>query len=162
MSFLLRSRAALETSVLRGALPRLDPARRPHRLAVHELECSSLRPGEAWSICLAPLGLVTTGVILSVVTSPRLQSWAVLLVLAWQLHHFQKQNLGQVALVGASRGLVSLHRGERAAICATGAAGIGGVWANPALLQLDVRPPFHGCVGSLAAPLLVVGVLPVS
>ena len=87
----------------------------------------------------APFGLVTTGVILSVVASPRLMSWAVLLVLAWQLHHFQKQNLGQVALTGVSLGLASLRHGERTAICTTGAAGIAAVCAHPGLLQLDVR-----------------------
>ncbi|MFZ0248483.1 MAG: hypothetical protein WAL61_00955 [Acidimicrobiales bacterium] len=107
----------------------------------------------------APVGLAVAGMVLSVTMSRPLLTWAVLLLLLWQLHHFQKQNLGQVALVGASRGLMPLHRGERAAICATGAAGIGRVWANPALLQLDVRPPLHGCVTWLATLLLMVGVL---
>jgi hypothetical protein len=85
-------------------------------------------------------------------------AWAVLLLLAWQLHHFQKQNLGQVALVGASLGLGSLRRGERTAICTTGAAGVGGVCAHPALLQLNVRPPLGGNFALLATALLVVGV----
>src|SRR5271166_4644631 len=92
----------------------------------------------------APVGLVAVGILLSVTASPRIMAWAVLLLLTWQLHHFQKQNLGQVALAGASLGLGSLRRGERRAICATGAAGIGGVCAHPALLQLNVRPPLGG------------------
>jgi hypothetical protein len=94
----------------------------------------------------------------SLTVSPRIMAWAVLLLLSWQLHHFQKQNLGQVALVGASLGLESLRRGERAAICTTGAAGIGEVCAHPALLQLTVRPPFGGCLALLATVLFVVGV----
>ncbi len=106
----------------------------------------------------APVGLVAGGILLSATVSPRVMAWAVLLLLAWQLHHFQKQNLGQVALVGASLGLGSLRRGERAAICTTGAAGIGGVCAHPALLQLDVRPPLGGYLALLATALLVVGV----
>lgn len=106
----------------------------------------------------APLGVVTTGVMLSVVASPRLMSWAVLLVLAWQLHHFQKQNIGQVALTGVSLGLAPLRRGERAAICTTGAAGIAAACAHPALLQLDVRPPLASDAALLATALLVLGI----
>jgi hypothetical protein len=89
--------------------------------------------------------------------SPRLMSWAVLLVLAWQLHHFQKQNIGQVALARASLGLAPVSRGERTAICATGAAGIATLCAHPALLQLDVQPPLAGYVALLATALLVLG-----
>jgi hypothetical protein len=106
----------------------------------------------------APVGLVAVGILLSVTLSPHIMAWAVFLVLAWQLHHFQKQNLGQVALVGASLGLGSLRRGERTAICTTGAAGIGGICAHPALLQLNVRPPLGGYFVLLATALLVVGV----
>ena len=106
-----------------------------------------------------PVGLVVAGIVLSATMSRSLLTWSVLLLLLWQLHHFQKQNLGQAALVGASLGLVPLRRGERAAICATGAAGICGAWAHPALLQLDLRPPLAGCAAPIAAALLVVGVV---
>lgn len=106
----------------------------------------------------APLGFVTTGMILSVVVSPRLVTWAVLLLLAWQFHHFQKQNIGLVALTGSSLGLASLRRAERTSICATGAAGIAEVCAHPGLLQLDVRLPHSGYLALLATALLAVGV----
>jgi hypothetical protein len=106
----------------------------------------------------APFGLVTTGMILAVGASPRLMAWAVLLLLAWQFHHFQKQNLGQVALTGASLGLASLRRGERTAICTTGAAGIAELCAHPGLLQLDVRLPLSGHLGVLATALIAAGV----
>jgi hypothetical protein len=105
----------------------------------------------------APLGLVAAGMVLSVTMRGPLLTWAVLSVLLWQLHHFQKQNLGQVALVGASRGLKPLRRGERTAICATGAAGMCGVWGDPALLQLDVRLPLSEYVAPVATALLVLG-----
>ena len=106
----------------------------------------------------APCGLVTAGITLSGVASPRLVAWAVLLVLAWQFRHFQKQNLGLVALTGASLGLASLRRGERTAICTTGAAGIAEVCAHPGLLQLDVRLPLSGYLALLATALLAAGV----
>ena len=106
----------------------------------------------------APLGLVATGLIVSVVATPHLMSWAVLLVLAWQLHHFQKQNIGQVALTGVSLGLAPLRRGERTAICTTGAAGIAAVCAHPALLQLSLRPPLAGAAVLLATALFLLGV----
>lgn len=107
----------------------------------------------------APLGLVATGMIIAVAASPRLVAWAVLLLLAWQLHHFQKQNLGLVALAGASLGVAALRRGERAAICMTGAAGIAEACAHPDLLQLDLRLPLGRSVALLAAALLAVGVV---
>jgi hypothetical protein len=106
----------------------------------------------------APFGLLATGMILSVAASARLMAWAVLLLLAWQFHHFQKQNLGQVALTGASLGLASLRRGERTAICTTGAAGIAEICAHPGLLQLDVRLPLNGYLALLATALLAAGV----
>jgi hypothetical protein len=105
----------------------------------------------------APLGLAATGVLLSVMASPHLMSWAVLLVLAWQLHHFQKQNIGQVSLARASLGLAPVSRGERTAICATGAAGIAAVCAHPAILQLDVQPPLAEYAAFSATALLVLG-----
>jgi hypothetical protein len=113
------------------------------------------RPRYVW----APVGLVTTGILLSITASPRVLSWGVLLVLAWQLHHFQKQNIGQVALTGVALGLASPRRGERTAICTTGAAGIAEVCAHPALLQLTVRPPLTGYFAVLARALLVLGVI---
>jgi hypothetical protein len=106
----------------------------------------------------APLGLVTTGIVLSVAAGPRLMAWAILLLLAWQLHHFQKQNVGQVALTGLSLDVASLRPGERTAICTTGAAGMAEVCAHPGLLQLHVRPPLGGHLALLATALLLVGV----
>jgi hypothetical protein len=105
----------------------------------------------------APIGLLAIGALLSVVLSPRAMAWVLLPLLAWQLHHFQKQNLGQAGLVTTSLGLSSLRPQERQAICTTGAAGIAGVCAHPALLQLDVRLPLSGYLAPLATLLLAVG-----
>jgi hypothetical protein len=106
----------------------------------------------------APVGLIVLGIVLSVMASPLLMTWTVLILLAWQLHHFQKQNLGQLALTAASLGLASMRRGERRAICTTGAAGIGEVCAHPALLQLHLRPPFAAGLAVLATALVVAGI----
>ncbi len=106
----------------------------------------------------APVGLLATGALLAVTLNPRTMAWVLLPLLAWQLHHFQKQNLGQAALVTASLGLSSLRPHERRAICTTGAAGIAGVCAHPALLQLDVRLPLSGYLALAATLLLALGV----
>jgi hypothetical protein len=79
--------------------------------------------------------------------------------LAWQLRHFQKQNLGQIALTAASFGLAPLLRGERVAIGTAGAAAAVEVCAHPALLQLQVQPPLGRCLASVATALLVVSVV---
>jgi len=106
----------------------------------------------------APVGLLATGALVAVTLNPRTMAWVLLPLLAWQLHHFQKQNLGQAALVTASLGLSSLRPHERRAICTTGAAGIAGVCAHPALLQLDVRLPLSGYLALAATLLLAIGV----
>jgi hypothetical protein len=106
-----------------------------------------------------PIGLLATGALLAVTLSPGAMAWVLLPLLAWQLHHFQKQNLGQVALVTATLGLSSLRPQERRAIYTTGAAGIAAVCAHPALLQLDVRLPLSGFQALLATLLLAVGVV---
>jgi hypothetical protein len=67
-------------------------------------------------------------------------AWVLLPFFAWQFHHFQKQNIGMVALSASSARLGGLRRAERRAIYAAGLCGVVGLVAHPALLQLDVRP----------------------
>jgi hypothetical protein len=67
-------------------------------------------------------------------------TWLLLPFFAWQFHHFQKQNLGLVALSASSAGVAGLTPGERRSITAAGLFGIGRLLAHPTLLQLDVRP----------------------
>jgi hypothetical protein len=59
---------------------------------------------------------------------------------AWQLLHFQKQNLGMAALAASSRGIMGLQPLERRALIATALAGISALISRPSLLQLNIDP----------------------
>jgi len=84
-------------------------------------------------------GLLVAGcAVLAVVLPPRGISWLLLPFFAWQFFHFQKQNLGMVALVASSQRLAPLARTERRAITVAGCAGICGLVARPGLLQLQL------------------------
>ena len=67
-------------------------------------------------------------------------AWLLLPYFGWQFFHFQKQNLGLAALAATSCGAPPLTRGERRAIVAAGCAGIAGLLAHPALLQVSANP----------------------
>jgi hypothetical protein len=66
--------------------------------------------------------------------------WLLLPYFGWQFFHYQKQNLGIVALAAAAYRVPSLRRPERRALVAAGLSGIAGLVARPSLLQLPVRP----------------------
>jgi hypothetical protein len=87
-----------------------------------------------------------------VVLSPRIVTWLLLPFFAWQFWHFQKQNLGLAAIAATSAGLASLRPAERRAIAASGLAGIAGLMARPALLQLPVTSPL-----AVAFPVAALG-----
>jgi hypothetical protein len=89
----------------------------------------------------APAALVLAGACAAAVLSPRTMTWLLLPFFAWQFWHFQKQNLGVAAIAARSAGLASLRTPERRAIEACGLAGVGGLMAHPALLQLPVTSP---------------------
>jgi hypothetical protein len=63
----------------------------------------------------------------------------VLAFLAWQLWHFQKQNLGLVALVASHQPGAGLERRERIALLAAGGFGIVSLLARPNLLDLHIH-----------------------
>jgi hypothetical protein len=92
----------------------------------------------------APAGLIAVGAAGAAALSPATISWLLLPYFAWQFFHFQKQNVGMAALAASSHGLMPLRRLERRALVVAGVAGIGGVTANPKLLQLDVYKPWVG------------------
>ncbi len=71
-------------------------------------------------------------------------SWLLLPYFAWQFFHFQKQNVGMAALAATSHGLMHLRPLERRALVVAGVAGIGGLVADPELLQLGVHAPWDG------------------
>jgi len=89
----------------------------------------------------APLALVSGGMVLALVASPSVLAWVLLGFFAWQFHHFQRQNVGMVALATTAGRLAGLTRGERRSIMAAGLCGIAALLTRPALLQLDIRSP---------------------
>jgi hypothetical protein len=90
--------------------------------------------------CWVPAALVLSGALAAALLSPASFTWLLLPFFGWQFFHFAKQNLGMVALAASSVGVPSLRRAERRTLLAAGAAGIGGLVAHPALLQLRVDP----------------------
>ena len=70
-------------------------------------------------------------------------NWVVLAVFAWQFHHFQKQNLGLVALAATSAGLLGPRPLERRLIMFAGMCGIAALLSDPRLLQLDMYRPLN-------------------
>jgi hypothetical protein len=85
-----------------------------------------------------PLALMGTGAVLAAALPPPIVTWLLLPFFGWQFFHFAKQNLGMVALAASSSRVPSPSRAERRALLAAGLAGIGGLLAHPALLQLPV------------------------
>jgi hypothetical protein len=95
------------------------------------------RPGR---FVYAPIGLVVmTGAVAVLVPAPSF-AWLLLPYFAWQLVHFQKQNLGMAALAASSRGVTGLRSVERRALTVAGLAGAAALFARPDVLQLDVDP----------------------
>jgi hypothetical protein len=80
-----------------------------------------------------------------------------LAIFAWQFWHYQKQNLGMVALAAASHRVAALSTAERSAARWTGIAGIVGLVADPSLLSLHIRLPLEG-LDPLAEVFLVAAI----
>ena len=91
-------------------------------------------------LLVAPTALMAGAVLAVMVVKPGDLAWILLALFAWQLHHFQRQNLGLVALAASSSGLKRLLPAERRCIQLVGASAVVGVVAHPGLLQLHVRP----------------------
>jgi len=105
----------------------------------------------------APVGLVLGGAAAAAVVSPAMFGWLLLPYFCWQFVHFQKQNLGMAALAASSRGVARLCVIERRALTLAGMAGIGGLMARPALLQVRVDPGL-GQLFPLAAAMFALAV----
>jgi hypothetical protein len=88
----------------------------------------------------APLGLSAGGALAAGAIAPQSLEWLLLAFFAWQFHHFQKQNLGLVALAASSHGAGSLRPAERAALLIAGQAGTLAIVARPRLLGLGIDP----------------------
>lgn len=98
-------------------------------------EMARRRPGR---FLVAPGSLVVGGAIVGWQLSSPAMAWVVLAFFGWQFWHFQKQNLGMVALVGLSRrpSTPGLSSSERHALLAVGVAGSSALLARPELLNL--------------------------
>ena len=83
--------------------------------------------------------------------------WILLPFFAWQFHHFQKQNIGLVALSASSARVIGPKRLERRIVILAGIFGFAALIADPALLQLHVYRPIAAMAAlSFGGYLLVV------
>jgi hypothetical protein len=89
---------------------------------------------------VAPVVLVATAATVASRLSSRQLAVALLAYFGWQFFHYQKQNLGLVALAASSQRVTSPVRAERRAVMATGWSGIIALIVHPGLLQLDLAP----------------------
>jgi hypothetical protein len=85
-----------------------------------------------------PLGFSAGGALAAGAIAPRSLEWLLLAFFAWQFLHFQKQNLGLVALAASSHGGSNLQYDERAALLVAGQAGTLAIVARPRLLGLGI------------------------
>ena len=116
------------------------------------------KPLRFWWI---PAALVLSGALAAAVLSPASLTWLLVPFFGWQFFHFAKQNLGMVALAASCARVPSLRAAERRTLLAAGLAGIGGLVAHPALLQLRVDTRLAGLFGVAAigfAAAVVAGV----
>jgi hypothetical protein len=88
----------------------------------------------------APVLLVAAAAATASLLSSRQLAVALLAYFGWQFFHYQKQNLGLVALAASSQRVASPGRAERRAIMASGWSGIVALVVHPGLLQLDLAP----------------------
>ena len=89
-------------------------------------------------LLLAPVLLIFGSAALACALPARSFSWFLLVFFAWQFFHFQKQNLGMVALTASAQGAGPLRSADRRAISLAGVCGILGLLAHPTLLDLSV------------------------
>jgi len=87
----------------------------------------------------SPICLVIASAIVAATLPRETEAWLLLPYFGWQFFHFQKQNLGIVALAASAYCSSSLTRVERKALVVAGIAGIAGLMAHPGLMQLGVH-----------------------
>lgn len=91
-----------------------------------------------------PASCIGLAALLAAVLRPSQVGWILLPYFCWQFFHFQKQNLGLVAIAAGALGASAPSAGERRALMLAGYAGILGLAARPALLQLTVATHIGG------------------
>jgi hypothetical protein len=88
----------------------------------------------------APVALIAGGAFAAGAVPAAALEWLLLVFFAWQFLHFQKQNLGLVALAASSHGARSLDARERGALLLAGRAATVAIIARPQLLGLGLDP----------------------
>jgi hypothetical protein len=101
---------------------------------------------------------MVVAVVLAGVLTPRQFEWVLLPYFCWQFFHFQKQNLGLVALSAGAFATRGPSTTERQALMLAGCAGILGLASRPSLLQLSVTTYF-GALHALAVGLVLAAIL---
>jgi hypothetical protein len=96
----------------------------------------------------APLCLVLVAAILAGVLRPTQMAWILLPYFGWQFLHFQRQNVGMIALATKALDLKGPGPADRAPLLLSAGVGTVGLVAHPALLQLQLAT--H--VGALFGP----------
>ena len=110
-----------------------------------------------WRFIRVPVLLMFAGAAAAATLTAAAMTWLLLPFFAWQFFHFAKQNLGMTALAAKTAGAPALQPGERRALIGSGLAGIGGLMARPALLQLRVDPRW-GALFPLSAAAMAAAV----
>ena len=105
----------------------------------------------------APAGLIALAVLVAVVLRPSQYGWVLLPYFCWQFSHFQKQNIGLVALAAGASAVSGPGPAERRALTWAGWAGVLALAGRPALLQLRIDPHL-GVLYDGAAALALVAV----
>ncbi len=85
----------------------------------------------------APLALLVASAVVAGATSERAFEWTLLGFFSWQLFHFQRQNLGLVALAAAGTG-GRLTPADRRLLDVCAFAGIGVLLSRPEIMQLSI------------------------
>lgn len=107
---------------------------------------------------LAPPALaLALGVGVAVAAPVRVLEGVLLALLAWQLVHFARQNVGVVAICAAASGVRGPSVPERRAIVASGVSGIAAVLASPRLVEVRL-PGFGPALYALGLAVFVLSV----
>jgi hypothetical protein len=99
----------------------------------------------------APAALIVLAVVVAVLLRPSQYGWVLLPYFCWQFFHFQKQNIGIVALAAGAFAVRGPGPAERKALSLAGWAGILALASRPALLQLPVDPHLGALYDGAAA-----------
>jgi hypothetical protein len=107
---------------------------------------------------LVPTGLIVLTALFAELLGSSQLEWMLLLYFCWQFFHFQKQNVGMIALATSALALRSPNSAERWPLFLAAWAGILRLCARPTLLQLHLNTHL-GAMAGLASGLSLVAIL---